>query len=136
MACSWKKSGYWLNAGLAAALLLNAVSAQSRRLNGPFMPETLGDVLDYLISPDGAFVVYVADQDTNDVYELYRTPLDGSGAPVQLNSEMVEGGNVGELFNFYAEFLISPDGSRVVYRADQELDERFELYSVPADGSS
>ena len=33
-------------------------------------------------------------------------------------------------------FLISPDSSRVVYRADQQTNEVFELYSVPLDGGS
>jgi len=32
------------------------------------------------------------------------------------------------------EARISPDGSRVVYLADQDADELLELYSVPIDG--
>ena len=35
-----------------------------------------GDVVDFRISPDGKFVAYVADQDTNQVFELYVSETD------------------------------------------------------------
>ena len=90
-------------------------------------------VADYAISPDNAHVVYTADQDTRDVVELYSAPLDGSAAPVKLNGPLVEGGT---LYDYIGAFHISPDGSRVVYRADQEMDDVQELYVAPVDGSA
>ena len=52
-----------------------------------------GSVTYFTVSP-GSAVVYLADQDTNDVNELYVVPLDGSRPPVKLNSPLVPGGNV------------------------------------------
>lgn len=76
----------------------------------------------------GDFVVFVADQDTDDVFELYsRTP--GILAPRKLSGPMVLGGDV-------KDFVLTSDGTRVVYRADQEADEVHELYGVPVDGSA
>jgi Tol biopolymer transport system component len=100
------------------------------RLNGPLVSG--GDVLaDYniKISADSSRVVYRADQDTNDVFELYSVPI-GGGAPIKLNGALASGGDVWE------DFRISPDGSRVVYRADQQTDQVFELFSVPVAGGT
>ncbi len=47
----------------------------------------------------------------------------------KLNMPLPAGGSV-------VEFRITPDGSRVVYRADQDVDNVFELYSVPVQGGS
>jgi len=92
----------------------------------------------FRISPDGSRVVYWADQDEDELFELFSVPIDGSLAPVQLNGSLVAGGDV----LFTPDYLpaeafapITPDGSRVLYVADQEQDEVFELYSAPIDGS-
>jgi hypothetical protein len=45
-------------------------------------------------------------------------------APVKLNGSLVLGGNVDASFRF------SPDSSRILYAADQDSDQVFELYSV------
>ncbi len=113
---------------LAAPLFLPGLaSAQGFRLNAPLQP--LGDVLDFQVSPDRSRVVYHADQETDDVVELYSVTTDGRTSPVKLSGPLVLG-------RIISRFLISPDGSRVVYRADQEQDELFELYSVPIDASA
>ncbi len=92
----------------------------------------------FRISPGGSRVLYWADQDEDEVFELFSVPLDGSQAPVQVNGPLVLGGDV----QFTPTFLpaeafapMTPDGSRVLYVADQEQDELFELYSAPIDGS-
>lgn len=82
------------------------------------------------VTPDGSRAVYLADQDVDGRDELYSVPTDGSAAAVKLNGALTSGGDVAE----YA--AISPDGTRVVYRADAIADGRFELYSVPVDGSA
>jgi hypothetical protein len=48
-------------------------------------------------------------------------PIDRSEEPAKLNGTLVSGGQV-------IDFHISPDSSRVVYKADQETDEQFELF--------
>jgi hypothetical protein len=78
-----------------------------------------------------AGVVYHADQDTDNVYELYSVPLDGSDSPVKLNSSLSGGEDVQH------GFQISPASRRVVYRADQDVDEVIEPYaSTGLDGGS
>lgn len=89
----------------------------------------------FQFSPDGQRVVYHADQDTNDVFELYSVPTDGSTVPVKLNGALVTGGDV-QTAAQGGDFRISSDGTRVVYRADQQVDERYEIYSVPLDASA
>lgn len=80
------------------------------------------------ISPDSSRVVYLAQQDTAGVGELYSVPIGGpAGAAVKLNGALAPGGSVGS-------FHISPDSTRVVYAAPQNLGNQSELYSVPISG--
>jgi len=102
-------------------------SVHAQRLNDPLVAN--GNVSDFfLISSDGQQVVYLADQDIDEVFELYSVPL-GGGAVTKLNDPLVAGGNV-------VSFVISPDGQRVVYVANQDTDTVFELYSVPLGGGT
>ena len=87
-----------------------------------------GDVLEFHLSPDGDRVVYLADQTTDNVDELYSVPATGGTTPVKLNGTLVSGGNV------WSTPQISPDGSRVVYLADQDTNGIWEIYSVPITG--
>ena len=60
--------------------------------------------------------------------KVYSVPIGGpAAAGLKLNKALVLGGSV-------EGGLISPDSRRVVYRADQETDGIFELYSVPIRG--
>lgn len=84
-------------------------------------------------------MLYVADQDEDDVFELFSAPLDGSTPAVKLNAPLVSGGDVILSEPPYSPNAswpqVTPDGRSVVYRADQDLDDVFELYGVPIDGS-
>jgi Tol biopolymer transport system component len=110
-------------------------------LNGPIVAGQA--VSDFAITPDGSQVVYRADQDSAGTFELYRVAIDG-GATSKLSGPLVLGGNVvGTLHegpsNHYARdaaFEITAAGSRVVYRADQVVDNLFELFSVSIDGGA
>lgn len=88
-----------------------------------------GIVFSFRMSSDGSTVVYNADQDTDNVREVYSVPVAG-GTVTRLNAPMTPGGNS------FSSGRISPDGSTVIYRADQDVDEVFELYSVPIGGGS
>jgi Tol biopolymer transport system component len=93
----------------------------------------------WAITPDGARVVYLAEQQVRFRSELYSAPIDGSSPAVKLNSTLVTGGDVGfasEGYGLSAYARITPDGSRVIYWADQTVNDRFDLYSVPTDGSA
>jgi dipeptidyl aminopeptidase/acylaminoacyl peptidase len=105
---------------------LSGPASSGVKLNGAMV--TGGNVNYFQISPDGIRVVYIADQHTDEVYELYSVPLNGpAGAEVKLNGALVIGGSV-----YY--FRVSPDSSRVVYRADQDTTGVNEIYSVPLNG--
>jgi len=97
-------------------------------LNGPLVSG--GNVLaaSARFSPDGSRAVYVADQDADEVFELFSVPVTG-GTPQKLNGPLTSGGDVSTV-----ALQFSPDGSRVLYVADQNVDERFELFTVPAVG--
>lgn len=93
------------------------------RLNAD-LPEG-GDVISNLgfrISPDSNFVVYLAEQNTNGLRELFYVPING-GDSTRVNADLVEGGDV-------FLFGISPDNSTIVYRSDQDNNDMTELYSV------
>ena len=81
------------------------------------------------ISPDGHYVVYQGDQETDGESELFSVPIDAScqavKAPAKLNDPILpELGNI-DIWD------ISPNSQRVVYRADAKVYFRKELYSVP-----
>jgi len=87
-----------------------------------------GEVLEWAFSPDARSVVYRADQERDEQFELYAVPQ--GGIPVRVNGRLNPGGSVDP------SFRISPDNSRVVYLADQDSDEVFELYSAPLTGGT
>ena len=88
-------------------------------------------------TPDSTRVLYAADRDANEVYELYVVPVDGSQAPLELSGTLVSGGDVTNLSNpSWTSVWITPDSTRAVYAADALVDNRADLYSVPLDGSA
>ncbi len=91
-----------------------------------------GTVNSYKISPDSARVVFTAEQDTDDVLELYSTPI-ASSAPIKLSGTLVVDGDVGASDD---DFKISPDSTRVVFRADKDTEGTAELYSTPIASSA
>jgi dipeptidyl aminopeptidase/acylaminoacyl peptidase len=95
-------------------------------LNGPLIAG--GGVREFRWTPDGAHLLYRADQEVAGRNELYAVPADASSQPYKLNQTLVAGGQV-------LSFELSPDGARAVYRADASVDNRIELFSVPIDAS-
>lgn len=89
-------------------------------------PLESGSVRSSDVSPDGQDIVYIAQQDTAGVNELYARAVTGSGANPTLNGPLVAGGDVTQ-----AAFL--PDG-RVVYAADQDTDGVIDLFVRPLTG--
>ena len=105
-------------------------------MNGSQGPTTLsapmvagGVVQNFGIVGSLGRAVYLADQDVDEVVELYSVPTNGSRISTRLNAPLVPGGQV-------TSFLISLDGSEVVYCADQDQDEVYELYVVPTLGGT
>ncbi len=140
----WRKGASIRSASALALLVALIVVARPSSAGPPGSPDRLNppladwaDVKDFLVAPDGSRVVYLADQDTNGVTELYSVPIHGDD-PVKLNGPLVAGGDVqfeGDTPRGQTRgFVISPDSSTVVYLADQDVDDVSELYSVPIDG--
>lgn len=81
-------------------------------------------------SPDGTRVLYRADQNSDEVFEIFSVASTG-GTPVRLNGPLVTNGDVDR-----RDLQFSPDSTRVLYRADQNTDEVFEIFSVPSVGGT
>jgi Tol biopolymer transport system component len=99
-------------------------------VDGSQAPVTLidtptGGIWDFQVTPDSLTVVASG----GSPIELFRVPSDGSAPRVSLTGPLVANGRVEAV-------RISPDSSRVVYRADQEVASRLELYVVPTDASA
>ncbi len=111
-----------------------APAGASTKLNGPLV--TGGGLADFgggpsvfAIAPDNSAVVYVADESTDQVVELYRVPFTTPGVSTKLNGPLVGGGGV---FSFFARGpIVTPDSSGVLYLANQTSAGVTELYRVP-----
>ena len=89
---------------------------------------TGGDIAFHSSQPvlafDGGEVLYLADQDVDQVFELYRAPIDGHALAQKLSGPLVTGGDV--------QFDLRPGRARqALYRADANVDGRMELFATP-----
>jgi hypothetical protein len=84
-----------------------------------------------VISPDGTRVAYIADQVSDERFFPYSVPIAGpSTSAVSLyQGVLMVGADVQNL-------AFSPDSSKVIFRFDLAVNERFDLYWAPADGSA
>lgn len=80
---------------------------------------------DWSLSADGTSVLFRADPTAG--LELFRVPIDGATAPLRLSGPMIPPSAVSA--------FVETRG-RVVYRADQRVAGRVELWSVPLSGGT
>jgi hypothetical protein len=109
-------------------------SRAPRRLHAP-LPSGTEVRPEFRLSPDGEHVVFASDARLDSAFELYVTRV-SDGLTQPLSGPLVAGGDILAAFEPEANFWISPDGARVVYLADQAVDEVVECWSVPLDGSA
>lgn len=89
-----------------------------------------GEVREYKISLDNNYVIFRADKDHDEIFELYSVPILG-GTPIKLNEPFP--------INSYSEvesFQISSDSKYVVYSADHPNNNVTQIYSVPIHGGT
>jgi hypothetical protein len=86
---------------------------------------------DYAVTRHG-YVVFRASQEATSAIELFAAPVDGSRPARRISSPMGIGGNVEPnlIYGTRGSFQVSPDGWSVLYRADQEQDDKFELFET------
>lgn len=89
-----------------------------------------GDVVAQAIAPATQRVVYLADQNSDEAFELFSVPAAGGVPAVQLNEALPAGTIEGDVLSF----RLLGSGARVLYRADEHIDEFIELYSTTTDG--
>jgi hypothetical protein len=96
-----------------------------------------GNVVAFLVSPDGFFVAYVADQDTDGVFELYAVVVDKTDGDTAVKvSGAVAGSGILQRPSGSYVFGWSPAGTRVAYIADQNTAGAFELFTSTPDGKN
>jgi hypothetical protein len=83
----------------------------------------------FVATPDGTRVVYVADRDTDEVFELYSVPTDNSGPAVKVSAPLVTGGDVNN------DLALTPDSRHAIYSADATVDGLVEIFSAPLGGT-
>jgi Tol biopolymer transport system component len=94
----------------------------------PLEPNRQAQQLEW--SPDGTRIAYVADQETDNLYELYSSAPDGSDNR-KVNGALIPGsqGIRAVLYGW------SPDGTRIAYQTDQDVAGVQEVYTSAPDGS-
>jgi hypothetical protein len=101
--------------------LVELKSGDVMKLNGTLVKG--GGVRNFEFGPKGRSLVYLADEEIDNVRELYHVDLK-SGERTKLNPTLVEGGSV------ESDYCIGPRGKYVFYRAIQDIEETCEVYAV------
>jgi len=100
------------------------------RISGP-MPVialiVVGDVYAFAWSPDGTRLAYTADQDVDEVVDLYVTDSLTPSSWTMVSGAHPPTGKV-------MEWTWSPASDRLLMRADFDVDDHARVYTVPADG--
>lgn len=115
---------------LLALMVLSSKSANADLLNmklsDPLQPNS--NIKELKISPDGQYALFLADDITENAFELYSVPINGQEEPTLLSGGLLPTNSA------VKNYIISPDSSRVVYTADQDIAGLKELYSVAISG--
>jgi hypothetical protein len=99
----------------------------STLLNPAFLFGSGKSVTQFAVTPDSSKVVYIANQDTNNVNELYQVAFVNPQSSTKLNVPLAAPKNV-------TDFVIAPNSATVVYLADQNINGVFEIFPAPIGG--
>ena len=81
-----------------------------------------------VVSPDGRWVIYPHDAETNEALELFRANVAG-GQPERISGLLPASAEV-------VHYAFTPDGSRIVWTAAQDIVDTVEIYSAPSGGTA
>jgi hypothetical protein len=95
----------------------------------PAFPVVNRDVLDFQWQPDSTDIGYVADQDTNDKFELYVSPKGSNIGNQKVSGTPMAGTGV-------TEAAWAANSLRIAYLADQNTAGVSELFSATPDGAT
>jgi hypothetical protein len=109
--------------------IVPATGGGDTQLNSASPPNPNSNVSDFAVTPDGLSVVFRADQDIDQVDELYRTIIAQAPTNTKLNPSLSFGKKV-------TSFGVIPDSSGVVYVADQTTVDVFELFRTVFSGGN
>ena len=107
--------------------VLFATPQASDLLNPPFPNFSGKSVKKFALTPDSTKVVYIANQDSLNIDELYQVAFVLPRNPTKLNVALAAGRKV-------TDFVVSPNSGSVVYLADVNLAGVFELFLSPMTG--
>jgi Tol biopolymer transport system component len=119
--------------GLAwLAVFQSLASSQSIKLNGPLVRPNpdgpiRGDVQAFQSAARAGLVVYLADQDHDEVFGLYSARLDGSERPRRLTAALASG-------SIASDFVVSSDGELVAFKHLPIGAASYDLYVVASRG--
>jgi Tol biopolymer transport system component len=135
MTRSAQRSGAFATLALAlAATVFPAPALGARKAHKVSGPAVAGSDVDWpdtrppRISPDGEWIVWIQDAETNNSLALWAARRSG-GAAKRLSGTLAPGGT-------FIFVRISPDSRYLLYTADQEVAGRHELYTVPLLGTA
>jgi hypothetical protein len=99
------------------------------------------DVQNFEWEPKSTLIAYIADQDTNEVFELYVSPSDNNTPNVKVSGSMLDGKGIKELAPVPSgefAFAWASNSSRLAFLADRLIDgiDEFELYTNLPDGTN
>ena len=136
----WPGAG--VSALLSAAATIHSAAIENVQLSAEItaLGNDVADVAHFELSvdevqltPDGERVVYLADDDYDNVRELYSAPTAGDAPPVKLHADLAPpAGSVADVVSF----AITPDSSQVVFCLGQLNSRRAELWVAPVDGAT
>lgn len=84
-----------------------------------------GKISDFSWAPNSTRIAYLADRESDEVFELSTVEPDGND-DLRISGDLTDGGDV-------TDFSWAPNSARIAYLADQDTDEVFELFSAEPD---
>ncbi|MFN8444652.1 MAG: hypothetical protein U0175_27955 [Caldilineaceae bacterium] len=99
----------------------------------PVSTGTWTEIKYFTWSLDSKYIIYIADPELDSRDEIYSVPV-GGGDSIKLNANLPEGGDV--VNNYKGHNISISADNMVIYQADQQIDDQFELFSVPITGGT